>query len=81
MGISGELKGISKNSDFHVRVRRPRTDGCMDAGGRAMQDAIAENRSVYGNHENSSAQLSRVKNTFLELLLSEVYTHCEPGWF
>ena len=53
----------------------------MDAGGRAMQDAVAENRSVYGNHENSSAQLSRVKNTFLELLLSEVYTHCEPGWF
>ena len=43
---SPSLSGISKNSDFHVRARKPHTDDCMNAGGRAMQNAIAASRSV-----------------------------------
>jgi hypothetical protein len=35
--------GATKNSDFCVSARRHRTDDCMDAGGRAMPGAIAEN--------------------------------------
>ncbi len=35
---------VFKNSDFFVSVRRHCTDDCMDAGGRAMPGAIAENR-------------------------------------
>ena len=49
------IKGISKNSDFFVRVRKPR----------------AENRSVYGIHEDSSTELtplSRKKCIFRDAL-------------
>ncbi len=35
--------GATKNSDFCVSARKNRTDDCMDAGGRAMPGAIAEN--------------------------------------
>jgi len=54
--------GASKNSDLSwqayapakpaympsmaIRARKYRTDDCMDAGGRAKQDARAENRNV-----------------------------------
>ena len=33
-------------------ARKHRADDCMDAGGRATQDAKAENRSVYRIHED-----------------------------
>jgi len=48
--------GATKNSDFCVSARRHRTDDCMDAGGRAMPGAIAENRT-----------LNRGKSAFLEV--------------
>ena len=35
-----------------------RAHDCMDAGGRAKQEARAENRSVYGIHEDSSTELT-----------------------
>ena len=41
-----------------MRARKPRADDCMDAGGRAKQEARAENRSVYTIHEDSSTALT-----------------------
>ncbi len=57
----------SENRIFTVRARKHRAHDCMDAGGRATQDAKAENRSVCTIHEDSSTeltQLSREKDIF-----------------
>jgi hypothetical protein len=37
---------VSENQDFFVRTRKHLAHDCMDAGGRATQEAKAENRSV-----------------------------------
>ena len=50
--------GASNNEDFFVSARKHRTDDCMDAGGRAMHGAIAENRSVRSVHEDLSSELT-----------------------
>ena len=57
------ILGASKNSDFSARARKYRADDCMDAaarrsGGRAKQDARAENLSVYAIHDGLSTRLT-----------------------
>gem|GEM_PF-6855114 len=49
---------------FLQGARKQRTDDCMDAGGRAIHGAIAENRSVQSVHEDLSTQLSQKKTIF-----------------
>jgi len=51
-------------SDFFVLTRRQRAHDCKDAairrpGGRAKQEARAENRSVYEIHEDSTEPAHR----------------------
>ncbi len=40
------FNGTSKSSNFFVSARKHRADDRMDAGGRAKQEARAENHSV-----------------------------------
>jgi hypothetical protein len=44
--------GVARNADFSVRARQFRVHDCLDVavrrpGGRATQELVAENRSVY----------------------------------
>ena len=66
-----KIKDGFKNSDFFVRTRKRRTHDCMDAGGKATQEAKAENRSVYVIHEDSSTTLTNLsrKKRILKVIL------------
>jgi hypothetical protein len=58
--------GAYINSNFFVSATdlgtplrgEQRADDCMDAGGRATQEAKAENRSVYVIHDDLSTKLT-----------------------
>lgn len=44
--LARQLKDTSENSNFFDRARKHRADDCMEAVGRAKQEARTENRSV-----------------------------------
>jgi hypothetical protein len=49
-----------------VRARKHRAHDCMDAGGRATQEAKAEERSLYLINEHPSTELTLLtKNLFI----------------
>src|SRR5690606_38125500 len=62
IGLSATQKPISMVADFLVGARSPsplRGDDCMDAGGRAMQGAIAEGRGEgSGSRESNNEAVS-----------------------